>query len=125
MARLCFAIVTCFACFGCTKQDSGPSVEELNRRRKQRQKETLADVGNPQERLELAQSLFADGNISGAEAQLRPILIARPNNPDANLLAAKCAAANGQTLAAVSCLTLLINPMQVSTRRRCGYPANG
>ena len=104
MARQCFAVVTCFACFGCTQQDSGPSVVELNRRLKQRQKETLADVNNPQERLELAQSLFADGNISGAETQLRPILIARPNDPKANLLAAKCAAAKGQTLVAVTML---------------------
>ena len=107
MAHLCCVIAVYLACPGCMRQDSGPSVEELNRRRKQRQRETLTDVGNPEQRLKLAQTLFADGNISGAEAQLRPILMAHPDNPEATLLAAKCTAAHGQTLAAVASLDAL------------------
>jgi tetratricopeptide (TPR) repeat protein len=102
-AKLVFILVGIF-CIGCSSQEDGSSIEDIERRLKQRQKEAVAKSGDIEERLQRALSQFADGNVSGAESQVRSILIVQPENQDAKLLAAKCAGYDGRTREAVELL---------------------
>ena len=53
---------------------------------KDREKEQIAKAKTPQERLQNARSFVTAGNPVAAEDELRPLLIASPNDPDVLLV---------------------------------------
>lgn len=87
---------------GCNKDPAEPSVEDLVRRSKQRQ--TLGtDKSNDSIERKLAsidQKIVA-GNISGAQLELRPLLVANPNHPATNLMHARILAAEERVADAI------------------------
>ena len=105
--RTAILLVICLVLSGCGGQDTGPSVEELVRRQKQREKDAGGQQKTPEQRIESAKEFLAQGNTASAESELRALLIAQPNNPKVVMLTAQCSAASGHKLEAVEILNTI------------------
>ncbi len=108
MIRIVVLLGMCLLLAGCGGDESGPSVEDLVRRQKQRKKLDIAKQKTPQERIEAAKDFLSQGDTASAESEVRSLLIAQPDNPEVTLLAARCAAAGGNKLSAVEILDTLV-----------------
>ncbi|MEC7678902.1 MAG: FG-GAP-like repeat-containing protein [Planctomycetota bacterium] len=92
---------------GCDSSSDGPTAEDLLRAKRQREKEQIAKAKTPQERLQNARSFVTAGNPVAAEDELRPLLIATPNDPDVLLVWADIQATSGRKPQAIETLKLV------------------
>lgn len=102
---------------GCGESDGGPSVDELVHRQQVREMAELSREKTPAQRLRVARKYLSDGNAVAAERELRPLLIARPEDPQVILLSARIEAATGDKLAATEMLGA-IDPADTDQHQR-------
>jgi tetratricopeptide (TPR) repeat protein len=88
------AAFVCAALTGCGRQDDGATAESILARQRKASQSRAAAPGSLDDQLKLAKTRFDSGNIAGAEAVLRAILVATPDQADAIILLANCQAKN-------------------------------
>lgn len=101
---------------GCGEPDTGPSANELVRRRQVAEMAKLSQSKTPEQRLEAARAFLAEGNLVAAQRQIRPLLISQPEDPQLILLSARIEAAAGDKIAASEALEA-IGPSQPESHR--------